>query len=133
MGFLSKRQLLSALLISAILFVAILAPLGMAGMGNHHMNTSERCPFMPTQAVLCEMNIFAHIASWQTLFTSLSPEFSTFTFLTLVLAYLLLFSKRLFGPPPRVSESAYRTQIHTLYVPVFSFALLGNSISPRAP
>lgn len=129
----SNRKILALLLVSAILLVGIFVPLGMAGMGDHYMAGVERCPFMPTQAVVCEMNTMAHIASWQTLFISLSPEFFALLFFSL-LSFSFVFLRRAFVP----RRSSALQKINWSYLSevarcLLSLVFLGNSISPRAP
>lgn len=129
----SNQKILALLLVATILLVGIFAPLGMAGMGDHHMAGAERCPFMPTQAVLCEMNIMAHIASWQTLFSALSPEFFASLLLTLLLLSFV-FLKRVFAPPrSNALERLHLPYWDEISTHPLSLVLLGNSISPRAP
>ncbi|TAK58932.1 hypothetical protein EPO14_01285 [Patescibacteria group bacterium] len=129
----SRNQLLPALLILAFVLVAIFAPLAMVGMSHHGMGSMGDCPFMPGEAVLCEMNIFAHLNSWQTLFATVAPELVTFG--ALLFAILLTFAlfRNLFDPPDtskQHSTSLYSRDSYAYFLVSF---FLGSSISPRAP
>ena len=129
----SRNQLLPALLILAFVLVAIFAPLAMVGMSHHGMGSMGDCPFMPGEVVLCEMNIFAHLNSWQALFATLVPELVTFGVLLLAVLLALALFRHLFDPPDISKERLtflYRKGAYTLSFVLF---FLGSSISPRAP
>ncbi len=129
----SRNQLLPALLILAFVLVGIFAPLAMAGMGHHGMGSMGDCPFMPGETVLCEMNIFAHLNSWQALFATLAPELVTFgiaLFATL-LAFALF--RHLFDPPEVSKRHLSFLHRRGEYAPLSVVLFLGSSISPRAP
>ncbi|MFA5877370.1 MAG: hypothetical protein WC880_03320 [Candidatus Paceibacterota bacterium] len=129
----SRNQLLPALLILAFVLVGIFAPLAMVGMSHHGMGSMGDCPFMPGEAVLCEMNIFTHLTSWQALFATVAPELVTFG--TLLFAILLTFAlfRNLFDPPDISKQHFAFLQKREVYTPSFASFFLGNSISPRAP
>jgi len=88
---------------------------------------------MPGEAVLCEMNIFAHLNSWQTLFATIAPELVTFG--ALLFAILLTFAlfRNLFDPPDISKQHVAFLQRREVYTPSFASFFLGSSISPRAP
>ena len=88
---------------------------------------------MPGEVVLCEMNIFAHLNSWQALFATLVPELVTFgiaLFATL-LAFALF--RHLFDPPEVSKRHLSFLQRREVYTSSFASFFLGSSISPRAP
>lgn len=130
---LQRSKFLSALLILAFVLVGVFAPLAMAGMSHHGMGSMGDCPFMPGEAVLCEMNIFAHLNSWQALFATLTPELVTFgiaLFATL-LAFALF--RHLFDPPDISKRHLSFLHRRGEYAPLSAVLFLGSSISPRAP
>lgn len=130
---LPKKQLLSVLLILAFVLVAVFAPLAMVGMGHHGMGSMGDCPFMPGEAVLCEMNIFAHLNSWQALFATIVPDLLTFGALFFSTLIALILFRHLFDPP--VISKQHPTSLYSRdsYAYFLVSLFLGSSISPRAP
>ena len=57
-----------------LLFMAI----SMAGLGMSMMTDAQghmgNCPLMNGLSSICKMNVFEHLASWQSLFVSLAPN-----------------------------------------------------------
>ncbi|MES2135244.1 MAG: hypothetical protein V4449_03330 [Patescibacteria group bacterium] len=129
----SKNQLLSALLILTFLLVGIFAPLAMAGMSHHGMGSMDDCPFMPGEAVLCEMNIFAHLTSWHTLFAGLTPEFVTFGALLFATLFAPMLFRHLFDPPDTSTQHVTSLHSRDSYAYFLISLFLASSISPRAP
>ena len=130
---LTNNKLFPALLILAFVSVGIFAPLAMAGMTHHGMGSMGDCPFMPGEAVLCEMNIFAHLNSWQALFVTVAPELVIFGVLLLAAFLAFALFRHLFDPPD--ISKRYLSFLHKRgeYAPLSVLLFLGSSISPRAP
>ncbi len=130
--FKTKRILFAAALLT-FLAVGILGSFAMIGMNHNEMSAMSGCPFAVGETALCEMNILAHIASWQTMFASLPPQVSVFVLLLLAVVLSWARLRYLFGSPNNFQRQLRFLHSSETYAFSFSSLLLGSAISPRAP
>jgi hypothetical protein len=100
----------------------------MAGMDGHHHE--PRCPFMPGEQVICNMNALDHITAWQSAFTGTLP--TLFVYLLLAVAVLSIW--KYYSPPDlfvrRLLPSRARDPVS---IPFYQELFSSGILNPRAP
>ena len=127
------KRILFAAGILVFLLVGSFGPLVMMEMSHQEMSTTSSCPFAVGETALCEMNILAHIASWQTMLASLPPQVSVFVLLLLAVVLSWVRLRHLFGSPNNSQQQLRFLHPREAHAFSFSSLFLGSVISPRAP
>ncbi|HAT68581.1 MAG: hypothetical protein A2481_02560 [Candidatus Yonathbacteria bacterium RIFOXYC2_FULL_47_9] len=119
--------------VTAFLGVSVFGIFGMMEMDHNEAGNASTCPFMAGETVLCVMNAFDHIASWQAMTASLPLGLFTIISLLIALALPKTWLRYLFGPPDTLEQQSlfsYSRETHPL---PFALLLLESTVSPRAP
>jgi len=96
-------------------------------------SVTSNCPFMLGETAFCEMNVLNHIASWQTMFTSLPAKLSVFVLVLLVLAVSRVWLRHLFDPHNASEKQTRFSYSSDRHAPSFKSLFLDSVIRPRAP
>lgn len=123
------KYAVSFFVLAAFLGASFLMPIGIMGVEYHEGMPMTNCPFMFGGETICAMSVFEHIPSWQAMVTAIPAQITILALLALVVAYSFL--RWLYDPPDLSPPRAYTSQGFSCNF--FFYALLGNTISPRAP
>jgi len=116
---LSKILLCLALVAVLLMSAAGLPHLGMTMDTGEHGNTTMSDCYMPGMATLCKMNVFEHMAWWQSMFTSIPAQNLMLVLLLLVVSAILSMRIVSILSPPKESRRSFRFR-EIDYVPLAS-------------
>jgi hypothetical protein len=117
---LPKIFLCLALLVVLLISATGLPHFGMTMSMDEHGNMAMSDCYMPGMTTLCKMNVFDHMAWWQSMFTSIPAQNILFSLLLLVAAAIVLFTwSRLAHSPPEKLPMRFRFRQRN-YIPLAS-------------
>ena len=117
----SGQILLSFAVVTLLLVSAGLPHFGMTMSMDMEGNMTMTDCYMPGMTAICNMSPMEHVASWQSMFTSILTQGLTFSLLLLVLAAVIAFtlSKQILSPPSERQTLVFSTRRRE-YVPLHS-------------
>ncbi len=123
-------KLLTSFIFVSYLYLGLFTLLSLSEH-NHH-NPIDNCPFMIGSMVLCQMNIFEHITSWQYMSITLPIKFLYFILIITSLVLYKFWLIHLFDPPDNFYKLKFLYFTNTKKIVFLNF-LLKSTITPRAP
>ncbi len=117
--------------IGILILTAYLMVGGFMMIGSMQHHEMSGCPFMPGEQAICQMDAFAHISAWQSMFASTVPT----TFIIALLAVAILLAWQSWWPPPLqiIRSSLYERRRELAFIPLLQQLFSDGILNPKIP